>query len=74
MAESTSEVKKTSYHDLGIRLQALILLESNTPIKTITEITGITERSIYRLCTTAKKRGYDPNKSKKLILAYIEDT
>ena len=46
MAESTSEVKKTGYHDLGTCLQALILVESNTPIKTITEITGITERSL----------------------------
>jgi hypothetical protein len=69
MAQPTRQ----SRHDIGTRLQALTLLEIKVPIATITEITGISKSSITLLRRNAIARGYDPTKSKRLVLAYVED-
>lgn len=73
MAESTTPHAKTGNHDVGTRLQALALLEMSIPVATICDITGISESAIYRLRTNAKTRGYNPQQSKRLVLAYIQD-
>jgi hypothetical protein len=69
MAEPTRQ----SRHDPGTRIQALCLLQSQTPLAMITEITGISKSSITQLRRNAIARGYDITKSKKLLLAYVED-
>ena len=73
MAEPTTPCTRKGNHDVGTRMQALALLENGVLVKTIQEITGITQSAIYWLRTNAKQRGYNPQQSKKLILAYIED-
>jgi transposase len=60
-------------HDLGTRVQALTLLEARCPIANITQITGISKASIYRLRKIAVQRGYEPEKDKRILLSYIED-
>jgi hypothetical protein len=42
-------------------------------VKEIKEITSISAQSISRIRKTAIERSYDPEKSQKLVLAYIED-
>ena len=73
MAESTTPCTKTGNHDVGTRLQALALLEMSIPVATIYDITGISESAIYRLRANAKTRGYNPQESKRLVLAYVQD-
>jgi hypothetical protein len=60
-------------HDVGIRLQALTMLETGYKIPEVMTATNLLERSIYRLRKVAKERGYNPDISKKLLLAYVED-
>ena len=36
-------------------------------------ITTVSQSSIYRLCTTAVSRGYNPEISKKILAIYVED-
>ena len=60
-------------HDVGTRLQALTMLETDHKIPEIITATNLSERSIYRLRKVAKERGYNPDVSKKLLLAYVED-
>ena len=60
-------------HDIGARIQALSLLEVGTPISLITEITGISQRSVYHLKVKAKQRGYDPKVSRVIKVEYVED-
>ena len=59
--------------DTGTRIQALALLQVNTPISQIIEKTGYQKRNIYRILKTAKERGYDPSKSSILYLSYVQD-
>jgi transposase len=60
-------------YDVGTRIQALTLLEAATGIRQITEITGFSKSSIYRIKAVAKQRGYNPQVSKVLLLKYVED-
>jgi hypothetical protein len=43
-----------------LQAQALALLECSIPIKTITELTGRSKSTIFRIRAIAKERGYDP--------------
>jgi hypothetical protein len=49
------------------------MLQMKVSVKEIKEITGISAQSISRIHKTAIERGYDPEKSQKLVLAYVED-
>ena len=66
-------------HNLGLRLQALILakqfLLEGRPgvIKIVEQITGLLNQSIYRYKAQACARGFDPKTSPRLFLSYIED-
>ena len=59
--------------DIGIRIQCLALFESGIPIDTIATMLHIEKAAIYRFRRTAKKRGYDPEKSKAILLSYLVD-
>jgi transposase len=45
---------------IALQAQALALLECSIPIKTITELTGRSKSTIFRIRAIAKERGYDP--------------
>lgn len=68
-----AEVTRQSRHDVGTRLQALCLLENKIPITEIISITGISKPSIYSIRKTAIARGYNPQESRKLLIAYVTD-
>lgn len=61
-------------HDVGTRLQALCMLEYRLPIAQIVADTSMSSTSIYRLLTEAKKRGYNSDISKQILLSYVADT
>jgi transposase len=42
-------------------------------MKKITADTGYTESAVYKIQKKAIDRGYDPEKDKKILLAYIKD-
>ena len=54
-------------------MQALALAEAGIAQKIITAITEISRWSITRLKNQARDRGYNPSKSKKLLLSYVVD-
>jgi len=54
-------------------VQALTLLQKKVLIKEICPDTSYSESTIYKLLKKAKERGYDPEKDKKILLAYVED-
>ncbi len=60
-------------HDDGTRLQALALAEAGIATKIVTAITEISRFTVSRLKKQARDRGYDPSKSKKLLLSYVSD-
>jgi transposase len=64
---------RQSRNDLGVRIQALCLLELGIPIPEITKITGVARSSIYRIRAIATTRGYQPDEDKKLLIKYVED-
>jgi hypothetical protein len=39
----------------------------------ITELTGISQSSVYKLRKVALQRGYDPTKDFRILLSYVED-
>ena len=59
--------------DNGTRVQALTLLQKKTPILEIMADTGYSKGAIYEILKKAKQRGYDPEKDKKVLIAYVED-
>lgn len=59
--------------DSGTRIQILALAEYGVPTKIVSDVTGISIRSISRLRQIARERGYDPEKSKVLLYKYVED-
>jgi hypothetical protein len=59
--------------DVGIRIQCLVLLEYGVPIDMVSFITKVHKASIYRFRRIAIARGYDPEKSKQILLSYLED-
>jgi uncharacterized protein YerC len=73
MPESSATTTRQTRHDIGTRLQALCILQMKVAVKEIKEITGISAQSISRIHKTAIERGYNPEKSQKLVLAYVED-
>ena len=60
-------------HDVGTRVQALALVEYGVPTKLVSELTGISIRSINGLKHTARRRGFDPEKSRVLLIEYVVD-
>jgi hypothetical protein len=59
--------------DVGIRVQCLVLLEYGVPIDMVSFITKVHKSSIYRFRRVAIQRGYDPEKSKQILLSYVAD-
>src|ERR1700716_2176631 len=59
--------------DVGIRIQCLVLLEYGVPVDLVSEITKVYKASIYRFRRIAVERGYDPGKSRQILLSYLED-
>jgi len=59
--------------DVGIRIQCLVLLEYGVPIDIVHRIIGVEKASIYRFRRIAIERGYDPKKSSKILLSYLQD-
>ena len=60
-------------HDVGTRLQALALVELGVPLEHIKAITLMSSKSVYRLKRQARERGYNPEVSRQLKLAYVVD-
>jgi len=60
-------------YDVGIRIQCLAYLELGVPINTIATMLHVEKPSIYRFRRIAKERGYDPEKSKAILLRYLMD-
>jgi hypothetical protein len=61
------------YIDIGIRIQCLVLLEYGVPIDMVSFITKVHKSSIYRYRRIAIARGYNPEKSRQILLSYLED-
>jgi Transposase len=59
--------------DVGIRIQCLVLLEWGVPIDLVSQVTNVHKASIYRFRRIAIERGYDPAKSRQILLKYLED-
>ena len=59
--------------DIGIRIQALALLEVGYMPAQIQAYLGVSIPSIYRFRRTAIERGYNPLESKKILLEYLTD-
>ena len=60
-------------HTVAERIQALALAEYGVPLPRVAEITGMSERQISRLKSTARKRGFDPRVSHVLKTEYVAD-
>ena len=60
-------------HDADTRMQALALAEAGIAVKIVKAISELSHQTIYRLKKQARERGYDPEKSKKLLLKYVLD-
>lgn len=43
------------------------------PLKLVTQKTGITERTLYRIKKTAAERGFRPEEDPRILEAYVED-
>ena len=61
-------------HTIAERIQALALVEYGVPPPRVAEITGVSERQIYRLKSTARQRGFDPQVSSILKAEYVTDS
>ena len=61
------------HHDIATRAQALTLLEAKIPISRVSEISGISERQIYRIQKKAKANGYNPMISTSLKTQHLSD-
>jgi hypothetical protein len=59
--------------DVGIHIQCLVLLEYGVPIDMVSFITKVHKASIYRFRRIAIERGYNPEKSKQILLSYLVD-
>lgn len=59
--------------DLGTRMQALALAESDIARNIVAAITQMSEKTVRRLQQQARNRGYDPQVSRVLLLSYVED-
>lgn len=60
-------------HDIAVRIQALALVEEGIPTKRVTEITGLSRKTIYNLRKKACERGYNPAQSRELKIEYVDD-
>ena len=59
--------------DIGVRVQALALLEVGYTPAQIEAYIGVKPSATYRFRCTAIKRGYKPEESKKILLEYLVD-
>src|SRR5258706_6691984 len=59
--------------DVGIRIQCLVYLEFGLHVDEIEKILGVHPSSIYRYRRTAIARGYNPAKSRQILLSYLQD-
>ncbi|KAK8197538.1 uncharacterized protein BKA78DRAFT_80061 [Phyllosticta capitalensis] len=71
--ESTDSKERHAPHDIATRVHALALKVNGFTDKEILDQTGVASRTIRHIYSRAKKRGFDPNKSKRIELKYIED-
>ena len=60
-------------YDPATRAQALTILQLKRPITEITEKTGFNKSTVGRIEKRAKERGYTPETSQTILLAYVED-
>jgi transposase len=49
------------------------MLQLQRPVKEITKTTGFNKSTIGRIEKRAKERGYTPEKSQTILMAYVED-
>jgi uncharacterized protein YerC len=59
---------------ITLRAQAFALLEEGVPIARITEATGLSKSTIYRIKQIAYERGYDPKVSREFKDEYFRRT
>jgi transposase len=59
--------------DVGVRIQALAMLEVGYTPAQIEEIIGVKPSATYRFRRIAIERGYNPKESKKILLEYLVD-
>ncbi|GME62950.1 hypothetical protein GTA08_BOTSDO00878 [Neofusicoccum parvum] len=71
--ESKDTKERHAPHDIATRVQALTLKVNGFSDKEILEQTGVASRTIRHIYSRARKRGFDPDASKKIELKHIED-
>lgn len=71
--ESKDTKERHAPHDIATRVQALTLKVNGFSDKEILEQTGVASRTIRHIYSRARKRGFDPDVSKKIELKHIED-
>ncbi|KAB2571917.1 hypothetical protein DIS24_g7843 [Lasiodiplodia hormozganensis] len=71
--ESKDAKERHAPHDIATRVQALTLKVNGFSDKEILEQTGVASRTIRHIYSRARKRGFDPDVSKKIELKHIED-
>jgi transposase len=70
---STTSTQESQHMDLGVRIQALALLEAGIKMDRIIEITKISRSQIYRYRKKAKEAGYVGENDLRLKIEYIDD-
>jgi IS30 family transposase len=60
-------------NDAATRAQVLTLLQKQTPYAEISRDTGYAKSTISKILATARHRGYDPAKDRRVLLSYVED-
>ncbi|KAL0263370.1 hypothetical protein SLS55_002350 [Diplodia seriata] len=71
--EAKDAKERHAPHDIATRVQALTLKVNGFSDKEILEQTGVASRTIRHIYSRARKRGFDPDVSKKIELKHIED-
>ncbi|KAK7550742.1 hypothetical protein IWX49DRAFT_588508 [Phyllosticta citricarpa] len=71
--ESKDSKERHAPHDIATRVHALALKVNGFTDKEILDQTGVASRTIRHIYSRARKRGFDPDKSKRIELKFIED-
>ncbi|KAK8167941.1 hypothetical protein IWX90DRAFT_126091 [Phyllosticta citrichinensis] len=71
--ESKDSKERHAPHDIATRVHALALKVNGFTDKDILDQTGVASRTIRHIYSRARKRGFDPDKSKRIELRFIED-
>ena len=62
-----------TYHDLGKRIQALILLTTEWHVNKIIKYTTLLRPQIYKIAQKARKRGFQPDINYIILAEYYKD-